>query len=53
MDKLARFLGNLLTPIIIAAVKEAFKQMQDTGEVGKPNAQLQQSWTDNTLPPAA
>lgn len=44
MGALAKWLGELLTPIIIAAVKEAFAQMKDTAEVGKPNADLQKEW---------
>ncbi len=47
MDALAKFFGNLLKPIIIAAVKEALQQMKDTGEVGKQNADLQTSWGSN------
>jgi hypothetical protein len=46
MGALAKWLGELLTPIIIGAVKEAFKQMQDTVEVGKKNEQLQKDWDE-------
>ncbi len=53
MDALAKFLGNLLTPIIIAAVKEALQQMKDTGEVGKQNADLQAQWNTPPVDPDA
>ncbi len=50
MDALARFLGTLLTPIIIAAVKTAIAEMKDTGEVGKKEGPLDDLWKSTEKP---
>lgn len=49
MSALAKWLGELLTPIIIAAVKEAFAAMKDTGEVGKQNKDLQDEFKETSF----